>query len=148
MKDSYEGVRGTSALSDEAKAFLAEVLPPERDKATGKFKRGKLGGPGRTQSSHGVYNFNKLVCEYVERNGNNIEAVVAELFEDLMEASHNGDTAASKFLTERLCGKEATQIDMAVTTTKLSEPERIARLTTLLAAAARRKQEGPDVRRN
>lgn len=150
--DPYRGMRAASTLPQDAKDFLAEVLPPERG-PSGKFVRGRLRtgpeSPASGCNNHGNYNFTKLVREYIERCGNNVSMVVAELFEDLMVASDNGDTNASKFLVERLCGKQSEQVDMTVTHSKLSEVERITRLTTLLDEAARRRREGKtDVRRN
>ena len=137
--DPYAAIRAASNMSPEEKAFLAEVLPPERK--LGKFVRGKLGGPGRPKGSHGVYNFRKLLAEYLERAGNHPEDIVAELFEDMMLQSAMGDVAASKFLLERLCGKENDQLDVSVSTVKLSDVERAARLQSILVTAAKRTEK-------
>lgn len=142
-RDPYWALRIDSPLSEEEKQFLRSVLPVER--VRGKFVRGKLmpRSPGRPtgtlQKVKGVYNFTKLVRDYVERAGGCMEDVVAMLFEDLMDSSAAGDTAATKLLLERICGKEAEQLDVNVGLAQLNDVERAARLSAIFAAAAKRR---------
>lgn len=135
LKTSVYAIART--LDEEGQQFLREIMPPLLN-PLGKFRRGHLGGPGRGAGERRdrVVSFRKLVCEYVERAGGYMEDVVIELFEDLMEASDAGDTSATKLLLDRLCGKEAEQLE--VTVASMSDTERAVRLHAILENARRR----------
>lgn len=129
--------RRVLTMTPEQREFLEEVLP-SRDPETGRYIAGKVGGPGRAAKSHGVYNFRALVAEFVEAHGGHAEDVVVDLFGALMTAARGGDVAAARLLVERLCGKDAEQLDIAMATTQLSDTERASRLHAILEAAAKR----------
>ncbi len=139
--DVYGELRQTSTLTAEEQAFLREVLPPERFESNGRFRRGKLAGPGRKPGIR-HYNFRVVIGEYLKRAGSSIEDAMCDLFEDMMEASAQGDTGAARLLVERFCGKENEQLEIEVSTAKLSAVERLAKVRAIFAGAERRMLAG------
>lgn len=125
----------TTMTDDDKAAFVAQALPPVRDPKTGFFLKGNtLGRKGRPPG----YDFRAIVEDYITANGGHVEDAIVDVFRSLLAAARLGDTQAAKLLLERLCGKDAEQIDLNVLTSKLSDVERAARLQAILTQAAKR----------
>lgn len=132
----------SASEANKRAAFLSSILPFQRDEKTGRYLKGKVGGPGRLPGSHGAYSFRAVFKERIEAAGGDVPQVLSDLIDDLCAASFAGDVRATQILIDRLCGKEAEQLDVALSTSKLSDVERGARVAAILHAAAKRKN-GP-----
>ncbi len=135
MLDPYWGLRLGSPLDRATRDWLRELLPPEHND-DGSFAKGRL---RQTHVPPRAYQFRTLVAKYLKRLNLPVDAVIEQLFEDLMRASRAGDVGATKLLLERLCGKEAEQIDVSVEVSQLPPEERVKRIQALLTTAARRR---------
>lgn len=117
----------------------------DRD-ANGKFLPGhSVKSPGRPP---GRPDFRRIVEETCESLGLTIDRALAKVFQDLMKSAGNGDVQAQKFLVERLCGKDADQLEIThageIKRTDQTAEERIksAKDAVELILEARGKRDG------
>lgn len=112
----------------EEALFLAEVLPAQECVLK----------PRREHRA--LFNFRGIVMRHLESIGGSMDSVVVGLFQLLWQHAKEGDMIAIKILLDRICGKDAEHVEIAVA--NLSDTERAARIEAILEAARGRSSNG------
>lgn len=120
--------------SVEDKRFLAEVFDGLPVAATGRGEGGRFLAGHQLGGRPRAFDFRAIVTKWAKENNEPVEDALARVYLALLRNAVGGDVPASKLLIERLCGKEADVLDVAVAARPMSDIERAARIESILRA--------------
>src|SRR5262245_61342953 len=120
--------------------FLRQALGPQRDPVTGLFPFNPQNPRSRHTQKKRRYDFVEIVRNYTEAHGEFTEDVIIDIFLSMLAAAKQGDVQAAKLLLDRFCGQDKDVLELQLTTSKLSDTERAARLVSIIEAAKQRQR--------